>query len=317
MKIVLNSFKIRSARAFCELKYTVINGLGLIIRLAPAKLFSLELLSFCSGLWILCRQTARERKFIVGFAKIAGNKVPSWLYILKYCVQAGRNRIWNETLFFEVQHGLKKYFTFEGREGLEESLKRRGAVLLGAHYGPRLHLFLFHQMKLEVRHLVERAFYDQQQNLVQSAGRCSLSKKARFFKEFRHCLVVKGSERELVGHLKKGGAVSMFIDFPNRNAESSVTDFFGFPMRFHKFPFRLALEYEVPVFFYFLTRTRMGGYQLSFVPSGTFSTPDEGIAKYASFFQSKIMASPSLWNNLPGLLKWFPNPSVIYNVTEQ
>lgn len=292
----------------CNLKLLCIKAIGLMVRITPWKVPVIEAMGILRGLISMCLKF-KQWKAITRFARQTGSAIPGWLYILKYFIQKGSDQIW-EIAFFEAPSALEKYFTIENNEMLEQAVKEgRGIVLLGAHYGPRLYRLFFWKMNLDFKALVSYGTFRRQKDTSTLGIRPLVSRKASFYRDNPLSLVAKQAEREFVHHLRKGGVIAMYIDVPRQQQGGVVTEFFGFPMRFNYFPFKLALRYNAPVFFCFFDKAKNGGYRLRFVPCGDFSTPDEGVKKYASFFQAQIATYPFMWKVLPNFVRWLSTPS--------
>lgn len=273
-----------------NLKFLCIRIIGLIIRITPFKVYLVETLGLLLGLTHLCLNFRKWKK-IVGFAKHTGSTLPAWLYLLKYFTERGRNTVWQEVIY-EAPTALKKYITVENAEILKQAVREgKGTILVGAHYGPRLCMFMLHEIDIEARGLAtHNALTPRIKSLI---FKRDLWLKGRIIKANR-------SEKEFVRHLRGSGVVLIKNDLPRR--EGLVTQFLGFPARLSRFPFKLALRYDAPVFFYFFDKTQNGGYRLYFVPPGDFSTPEEGVKQYASFFQRQITKNPFLWDSVPHFL---------------
>lgn len=68
--------------------------------------------------------------------------------------------------------------------------------------------------------------------------------------------------------------------------------------------FRLALKYDIPIFFCLFRNVRQGGYRMDFIPSGQYSSPEEGFRRYLSHLQSQIEEYPFMWNMIPRFFEW-------------
>ncbi|HHT9119496.1 MAG TPA: lysophospholipid acyltransferase family protein [Candidatus Hypogeohydataceae bacterium YC41] len=290
------------AWVICNLELLCIKTVGLLVRIAPYKVSLIETLGLFTGFVFLCLKFNRWRE-ITKFARHTGSTLPVPLYLGCYWVQRGRDRVWEEA-YHEATFSLKQYITTENEEMIEKAVgEGKGAILLGAHIGPKLCSTILHEMNIDVKTLVGHSGFERQQNILKLGIEFLLSKDILFFKDTQRALLTRDSEKELVRHLRKGGVISMFIDFHAR--QGVIAEFFGLPFRFSVFPFKLALRHNSPVFFYFLDKAQNGGYRLCFVPSGDFLTPEEGVKRYASFFQAQITKYPFMWA-VPSFLNWDP-----------
>lgn len=265
----------------------------------------IDTLGVLAGLTFMCLKI-NQWKAIAGFARQTNSNLPVLLYILKYFVQKKTDLIW-ELGLYEAPSVLEKYFMVENREMLEQAARKgKGAVIVGAHYGPRLYRLMLQKININVRTLVSHGTFRNPKDTSNLGIRFLISKKALFLRNSQHTLASNRSEKEFVRHLRQGGVVGIFIDVPRQHQGGVVTEYFGFPMRFNYFPFKLALRYNAPVFFCFFDKVKDGGYRLCFVPSGDFLTPDEGVKKYATFLHTQITAYPFMWGTLPKFSRWFP-----------
>ena len=294
-------------RVAYNLEFLRIKARGLLIRIVPCKVFLIETLALFHGLMSLFTKF-NQWKVIARFAKHTGSVIPGWLYILKYFIQRGRDNIWG-VVYCEAGSGIKKYFTVENRDLIEQAVEEgKGAILVGAHLGPSLYAVMFHELNIDIRMLASKKFTKYIEEASEFGMKSLISNKVKILKDAQLTLRAGKSERELIQHLRKGGVVAMHIDFPShQKQEGVVSDFFGMPMRFNYFPFKLSLSYNAPVFFYYFNKDKNSGYKLSFSPCGNFSTPEEGIKKYSFFFQKHIISHPFMWNELPEFFSWFPN----------
>ena len=292
-------------RVTYNLKLLRIKARGLLIRIVPCKVFFIETIATIHGLISLFTKF-NQWKTIAKFAKHTGSVIPGWLYVIKYFIQRGRDNIWG-VVYCEAGPGIKKYFTVDKRNLIGEAVgEGKGTILVGAHLGPSLYAIMFNEINLDVRMLASKEFTKYLDEASALGMKFLISNKVKILKDSKLILMAWTSGKEFVKHLKAGGVVAMHIDFPSHQKnEGMVSDFFGMPMRFNYFPFKLSLTYNAPVIFYYFSKNKNGGYKLSFSPCGNFRTPEEGIKKYSSFFQKQIISNPFIWNELPEFLSWF------------
>ena len=287
-----------------NLKFLMIKITGLIIRIAPFKVHLINTLGFFLGLIDMCLKS-NKWKAIAAFARQSGSTLPGWLFLLKYFIQRGEDRIWS-SIVWEVPNFPKKYITVENKELLDKTIKDgKGAILVGAHYGPLFYTYFFREINFNVKILASKKFLKHLHNSLELGINFLISKRVLFLTGTQSYVVAQPhrSEKEFVPHIKKGGVVLIINDIYFTCNENENTGFFGFPGRFSYFPFRLGLRYNVPIFFCFFNKAQNGGYCLNFTPSGDFSAPEEGAKKYASFLQKQITTYPFMWGmNL--LLRW-------------
>ncbi len=282
----------------CNVELLFVRTLGLIVRTAPCKVLLIEIAGLFAGLLFLLIQFQQWKK-IARFARHTGSTLPTWQYIIRFFIERGKKRVWEE-LSYEEPSLLKSYIAVGNVEVLAQASKAgNGVIVLGADYGPGLCTFLLQENNINIKTLACTAFVEKLQNTEELGLKFLISKKISFLTK-SNTLVAQGSERELVRHLKNGGAISM-RELPNRDflGTGITAKFFGLPVHYSNFPFELGLRYKAPVFFYFFEKSPAGGYRLCFIPSGEFSTPQTGINKYTSFFQAQIIANPFMWAKVP------------------
>lgn len=287
-----------------NLKFLMIKITGFIIRIAPFKVHLLDTLGFFLGLIDMCLQS-KKWKAIADFTRQSGSTLPGCLFLIKCFVQRGKDKIWSR-IVWEVPNFPKKYILFENKDLLDKTIKDgKGAILVGAHYGPMFFSYFFREINYNFKIIVGKGVLKNLHNSLVLGINSLIVKRELFLKDSQSYVMAKPSrsEKEIAPHIKKGGVFLIINDRHFKCNENDNTGFFGFPGRFSYFPFRLGLKYNVPVFFCFFNRAQNGGYCLKFSPSGDFKTPEEGVKKYASFLQKQITTYPFMWNmNL--FLKW-------------
>lgn len=281
----------------CNGGFLSIKIISLTINYIPSKTL-IETLGLLLGLLTMCLKFNQWKKIAI-FAKQTNTTLPTRLYIIRYFIQAGRDKVWS-ALYCEAPSRIKKYITVENEELIKEAIEKdKGVILVGAHYGPSLSTFMFWQININVLTLASYGFLKRLQVASRLGIKPLISKRTLFYTNNHCALVAKRSERDFVRHLKKGGVVSMRIELRKDEHRGILAKFFDYPVRFSYFPFKLALNYNVPVFFFFFAKAKNGGYRLCLAPSGDFSTVSEGINRYASFFQRQITTYPFMWKGIP------------------
>lgn len=130
------------------------------------------------------------------------------------------------------------------------------------------------------------------------------SEKVNFLNSPGVVLVSLKDEKHLVEHVKNGGMVVTNIDFPGPARKGEPTPFFGLSICPHVFLFRLAIKYDIPIFFCLFNNVRRRGYRMDFIPSGEYSTPEEGFRRYISRLQTHIEEYPFMWSMIPHFFEW-------------
>ncbi len=234
---------------------------------------------------------------IAQFAQRVGSRHGRWLFIVKYFIQKGKDLAW-EVSGYEAPLDPAEYAAIDGLELLDESLRAgRGAILLGAHYGPSLYLHTLHGLSVDAKVLVapgRMEYWD----YVTAMGVTWLQR--RMFAFLRSKSVTAGKEEKaMVSRLRTGGVVFMDIDNPGPRAEERTVPFLGVDIPPHYFAFELSLKYQSPVFFCLFEKDSQRPYRFRIVPCGAFSSPQEGFRKYAKFVEKSIFSCPFMWSFVP------------------
>ncbi|MFA6056046.1 MAG: hypothetical protein WC769_11810 [Thermodesulfovibrionales bacterium] len=241
---------------------------------------------------------------ITRFARHIGSPLPALLYLVKYFTQQGKDGVWGY-VFCEAPSVLDQYVTTWNAEALRNALAGgKGAIVLGAHYGPALNSYMLYRMHFNLKILFAKEYVMHLYNAGTLVLKPFRSKKVMFLNDSGVVLVSRKQEKHLVSHVKKGGLIALTLDFPGPTRKDATVSLFGLSICPHVFPFRLALKYEIPVFFYLFNNMKHGGYRLDFIPIGEYSTPEEGFRRYLSRLQAQIEEYPFMWSTIPHFFEW-------------
>lgn len=293
-------FRIRLNAELCAIKLFVS-----IMKVCPAKLTLLKALSRLDAL-VSSRIDPKRRAGVFAFADHIGEERRS-AFANKYFIGLSKCRVFT-TLFYEAPDCLRQYISMQGHEALMEAAAHgKGLVILGAHYGPAVITDTLTQKGFDIRTVYAtdwRAFIEE------TSGRTLpglMRNRWVFMADPARSFVAGRDERRILRHLNTGGAVVMTIDAPRDDAGGTITDFLGRELRLNHFPFKLALKYDVPVFFYATEETHQG-YVIDF-NAVAFDSAEDGLAQYAAFFSDRIRRSPHLWRLLPKFCAFGPPDS--------
>ena len=290
-------------RLALNLKFLAIRLIGISIGVVPFKAFLLNSFGSIVGLFFMFLRIGQWRA-IKRFARHIGSPLPALLYIAKYFVQQGKDGVWGY-VFCEAPSVLDQYVTMQNVEVMKQALARgKGVIVLGAHYGPTLSTYMLDRMHFNVKTLVARRFVAQLHDFGTLVLKPLRSKKVVFLNESGVVLMSRQEEKYLFDHVKKGGMVKMDIDYPGPARDASKAPFLGISISAHLFPFRLALKYDIPIFFCFFNKNKYGTYIMNFIPSGEYSTPEEGFRRYLSRLQAQIEEYPFMWGMIPRFFEW-------------
>jgi len=230
---------------------------------------------------------------------------PAWLFLPLYYIKIYIYRIWFLT-FYENKNTFHKYINVKDIGLVMRELSGgKGVIIIGFHCSVRIYGLIFYENKIRLKILASADFYKKTNPMLIS---CLQTKLDRYINN-NYCFVEANySERALVRHVINGGAVLVYIDFPLTEGKSYEMNFFGYPIKFSAFPFKMALRYNIPLFFSFVSERKDGSYSLSVIPSGNFSTPEEGLSKYIQMLQAVIKENPFMWAFTPVFWEWIDNP---------
>ena len=292
-----------ASRLVLNLKFLAIRLIGISVGVVPFKAFLLNSFGSVIGLFFMFLRIGQWRA-IKRFARHTGNPLPALLYIAKYFVQQGKDGVWGY-VFCEAPSALDQYVTMQNVEAMKQALARgKGAIVLGAHYGPVLCTYMLDRMHFNVKTLVAKRFIMQLHDAWTLVLKPLRSKKVVFLNESGVVLASREEEKYLFDHVKKGGVVKMEIDYPGPPTNVGTTPFLGISISPHLFPFRLALKYDIPIFFCFFNKNKCGAYIMNFIPIGEYSTPEEGFRRYLSRLQAQIEEYPFMWGMIPLFSEW-------------
>jgi hypothetical protein len=290
-------------RLALNLKFLVIRLIGISVGIVPFKALLLNSLGVVTGFLLMFLKIGQWGA-IKSFARHTGSPLPALLYIAKYFVQQGKDGIWGY-VFCEAPSSLDQYVTMQNAEAMKQALAEgKGAIVLGAHCGPGLCTYMLNRMHFNVKVLLAGGFLMQLRNYGTMVLKPLRSKKVILLNDPGLVLVSRKDERRLVEHIRNGGMVVTDIDFPGGAGKDETTPLLGLSIHRHTFMFRLALKYDIPIFFCLFNNIRRRGYRMDFIPSGEYSTPEEGFRRYLSGLQAKIEEYPFMWSMIPHFVEW-------------
>lgn len=272
------------------------------INLSPSKTFAVKFLSVPLAIVTMLRGVSHWGK-IIRFSRLI-KRTSHYLSVPAFFWAQSENIIWG-ILLYETDWAIKKHVEFENLEALRSAVDSgRGAIILGAHYGPSIFARLLKEKDIDTKVLVsartDRSFKNSSRlglPFLKTGMLDFVSDDSRLFQSGK-------SEKQLVRYVKSGGAVFMMIDFPAYSIGGGTVDFLGEPFRFNTFAFKLARNHGVPVFFAFLVREGRDRLRLSMQPCGAYETPEEGLKMYAAALEPVIMHDPFNWANLRKFCRW-------------
>lgn len=292
------------AWAFCNVRLLAIKLSVSILSIAPGKLVLLRTIGW--GLGVVSMLRNRDKwPGIVAFANHIESPERPLTSIKKYFVAQSQCRIF-ASCYFEAPRHLGKFITIKNFASLADSIDgKKGALFLGAHYGPTIASYLLSGKGLDVSGLFGRDQRPFLTHVFKYGLPRLMRKKWLFYANTLKPLVARKNERQILKHLQRGGVAFILTDMPRTGAGGSVVEFLGRTARFNDFSFKMAARHDVPVYFFVFDAVR-GGYCLN-LERVFFETPEEGVQKYADFFQEKIVKDPSMWLSTPYFTQRFPS----------
>ncbi|MDA8434239.1 MAG: hypothetical protein M0Z60_14940 [Nitrospiraceae bacterium] len=283
-------------------KLLAIKAYGAVVRLLPARTLVIEGIGSMAGVLSMFLHAGQWGP-IGRFAGHIGYERTKRRFILRYFLRKGKDLAW-ELSGYELPLDPTDYAAIEGSELLEQSLRAgKGAILIGAHYGPSLYLHTLHSLSADVRVLVAPGRLDYWDRF-ESLGAARLQRRMFSFLQSRSLAAGK-EERSLLSHLRAGGAVFMDIDTPGPRKEEQTVPFLGARMAPHLFPFELSLKYRSPVFFCLFEEDRKRPYRFRICPCSPFSAASDGFREYIAFVEKKILSCPFMWSLVPHFFDMF------------
>ncbi|MCK4267467.1 MAG: hypothetical protein KAX16_01440 [Actinomycetia bacterium] len=267
---------------------------GAAIKHAPFRRAIIDLFGYLQA-WRSFKIKRHHLGTIETLRRGTGSALPASLFALKYFIQRGKDNAW-AVAFSEAFGSLEKYLIIENKEQLVQAVSlNKGALLLGAHYGPPIYTNILERLGFDLRTLVSEENYRALKN-PRRTGALSSAKSVSFLRDTHRLSIAGKSEKGLIRHLKGGGVVNVLLDSGTIQKTAGVAvDFLGKSTRFSYFPFKVSIKYDVPVFFCFFAPAAKGGYRLRLIRVDGFSDPEEGVSKYVSFLESQIKVNPFMW----------------------
>lgn len=284
--------------------------LALCITLSPFKASLIGFAARVRATFYFIFKYKKHKKIteIRKFAQHCGSNLPKWLFVYKFLVQRETDNLWC-LLFHEVPNQLQKYISITNKELLENALtSKKGAVLLGMHYGPAFTRFLLKRENIHIKTLILSNHFKNLEKYQSKIIKPLILKKDKFSEDNENYIEAVKYERKLITSLKEGIPVMIYADFIGPYKKGITENFLGLPMEISSFPFKLALKYNVPVFLCSYKKALKGVYDLSFVKIEDFNSPEEGVHKYLGLLERKILEYPFMWEYVPDFLSWFSIP---------
>jgi len=294
-----------------NLKYLLYNSkylfcylILLTIKIFPFKVILIYTYGSIFGLLLFLFSIYQWGKILV-FLRVIYYR--AWLLLPLYYIKTSIYRIWI-LFFYEDKNKFQKYINAKDIQlVMRELFAGKGVIIIGSHCFVRIYGLILYENKIQLKILAVNDYNKNNPMLIS----CLETKRNRYIKN--HFCFVKANyaEKDLVRHVINGGAALIYIDFPLKKGKSYAINFFGFPVKFSAFPFKMALRYNIPLFFSFVSGRKDGSYRLSVIPSGKFSTAEEGLSKYIQILQAHIRENPFMWMSGKNFWKWIDKSNIL------
>lgn len=272
---------------------------SLFVRLGPTprtRAYMLDTIGTLAGL-ILTPVLYWRRRPVAALGRRIRPKQAAPFFIIKGIVQSGRDYGWGFVLGDAPAVGRGLVAARGAEPLLADIAAARGAVMVGAHYGPMLDQNAIRALGLGIGAMAVvndrgRQVWSDLSNLGISVLKPA---SMRLADEPRLTAVAGREEKKLVKHLKNGGAVFVSDDLPQKSSglDCRVA---GLPARLSYFPFKLALRYEKPLYLTCFKRDGMRGIVWVIEKAPFFATPEEGLACYAEWLSGLVEENPYMWH---------------------
>lgn len=265
------------------------------MKAAPGKRHVVDGIGALIGLPLLLSKSYRLKG--VRMAKTLNPKASILPHLFRFAAQTGRDIAWG-AMYFEAGESLRRYVDVDGLEMIHEAAgSGKGALLIGAHFGPSLGSAKLHQSGFSVRPLAAGHNVRRYQEAARLRPKWLADKKSKFMADEVRAIAFPANGREFVNYVRLGGVTLMLLD-DQLATGGAECEFFGRAVRFSYFPFKLALKYDTPVFFYYFDRTPKGGYVMRVRACPAFARPAGGAQAYATFLESIVRQAPEMWSGV-------------------
>lgn len=250
----------------------------------------------------------RDWASIRWFARHLGLPEKGWRFVRRHYREIYRNTLFSHLMAENPGQMITPDLTSELDKVLSAEGREKGILFLCAHIGPQYVMsYILSSRGLPLRPYIAPTHLEavRKQNTYGSPG-CQ-GKLIRFLGELDYLPV--GSELALVRHLKQGGIVTFANDMPlgpgNRGCKRS---FLGRQVLFSLFPFRIACDLGIPVWYFTVKKKPAAGFCME-INKLQFETPAEGLSGYVKLAEADILAAPAAWHFVPGFRNWPYEPT--------
>lgn len=268
---------------------------GLVVKVAPGKRRVVDGMGAMIGLPLLLSGPYRRKG--VRMAKKLQPGAPTWPHLVRFAAQTGRDIAWG-AMYFEAKGALTRYMQVDDPATIQEAIDSgRGALLIGAHYGPSLCSAIIHKLGFAVRPLAAGHNVRRYREAARIGPKWLADKKSKFMADEVRAVAFPANGKEMVDHVRGGNVTVVLLDDPLATGGAQC-DLFGRAVRFSCLPFKLALKYDVPVFFYYFDRPPKAGYVMRVRSCPAFASPAAGARAYATFLESIVRDAPEMWSGV-------------------
>nr|WP_321358065.1 hypothetical protein [uncultured Draconibacterium sp.] len=243
------------------------------------------------------RIVANHKKWetYIEYKNIIGNNKNGIQFIINTYTRKISNSILSRVLYSYPDY-FSKYVILKGEHYVKDlQHSNKGVLVIGNHGGPfMLQTFLFSKIF----------------NIPLSSYSASWLKNNKNFGEEINQLIEEspvyftGEEKKFLNALLSGEWINILLDVTVNSHHSPNCVFANHNIQFSKFPFRIALKYDIPILYVEIKREEKGNkIQINIQPINNFLNAEEGLNKYVQYLESTIFSDNYSNTLMPFVLK--------------
>lgn len=298
--------KLKYVKSFisCNKWLLYIKFLTFFAHIFKNKMILINILSFFGVIGSLF--DVKQIKKFNDFADLIGSEKKDFIEYYSYQYNREKNRILGFILY-ELENHFDEFIEINDYSLIDKIKNDNGSIILGAHYGPDCPNLFFKHLNIGVKTLVASHGINYLSYMLKYSIKSIMNKKTQFYADNSESMIrVNKSEKALIKALKNNENILMFIDFPVPKQDAGFKmKFMGNFLTFSYFPFKLSLNYNKPVYFFYLEKSNINNkFQLKLIDINEFNSPEEGLIKYVNCLEQLIIKDPYMWLFAPMLVSW-------------
>jgi lauroyl/myristoyl acyltransferase len=241
---------------------------------------------------------AGKRKKTREYLRVVSGENPG-VTVMDCFTQAGRDFVW-DIVSFDSPGLIAELIDISDWLLMKNHLdEKRGAVMIGAHYGPSFNVQTYSHAGsgLNATVLLSADAAESKKNKTAKALRFLRTRPDAEDPEPKRMALAGRQERILVEKIRAGGSVYVNSDIPRKDGGVEV-EIAGQKVRLSAFAFKLAAKYKSPAYFCGSVPDESGGYRWIAEEQPYFADPEEGVRAYANWLNARIKENPALWHGL-------------------